>query len=88
MSTKNLEKRFISKENRFSINKKELSELRQNFSKSVILLTGATGSIGVEFVKNLKNFDFKKLYLIDKDENSLTELNRELILIFKKKKNY
>ena len=86
MSTKNLEKRFISKENRFSINKKELSELRQNFSKSVILLTGATGSIGVEFVKNLKNFDFKKLYLIDKDENSLTELNRELILIFKKKK--
>ena len=39
---------------------------------------------GSIFTKELKNFDFKKIYLLDKDENLLADLARSLNL-FKSK---
>ena len=37
------------------------------------------------FTKELKIFDFKKIYLLDKDENLLADLARSLNLLFKSK---
>lgn len=82
---KKIEKKIISKKNRFKLNQKKFKELYYNFNQSNILVVGASGSIGSEFTKILNKFNFKNLYLIDKNENSLTDLNRDLILIFKKK---
>ena len=44
------------------------------------MVLGASGSIGNVFVKKLIKLNFKNLYLVDKNENDLTELNREIIL--------
>lgn len=79
------EKKIISNKNRFSLNKNQLMEIKDDLLNSTVLVIGAAGSIGSEFIKNLRLFNFKKIFLIDKDENQLTELNRELISIFKKK---
>ena len=79
-----LEKKFISKQDRFKLSKSNISELKNDFRNSKILITGAAGSIGNVFVKRLNQFNFKELYLMDKDENQLTELNRELLLFNEK----
>ena len=50
------------------------------------MVTGGAGSIGSQFCKDILKFNFKALFIIDKDENQLTELNRELILLCDKKK--
>lgn len=81
-----LEDKFISKNDRFKLNQSSLKQLKKDFLRSNILITGAAGSIGSNFVKRLNQFDFNKLTLIDKDENLLTELNRELLLLFSKRK--
>lgn len=82
------EKNIISKVNRFKLTKKDLLELRKSFNNKIILITGAAGSIGSQFSKDIlkKNLQIKKIIFLDKDENMLTELNRELILFknFKK----
>lgn len=82
-----IEKKIISKINRFKISKQDLKELSLIFKNKNILILGATGSIGCQFTEDLlKNFSvFKNLYLIDKNENQLTDLNRNLVL--KKYKN-
>ena len=61
------------------------------FKDKNILVIGAAGSIGSKFTEDLiKNFYvFKNIYLIDKNENELTDLNRSLILKnFEKKISY
>jgi FlaA1/EpsC-like NDP-sugar epimerase len=78
-----LEKKIISKENRFKIIKKEKVEIERLFKKENILITGACGSIGVAFTKKILNFNYKNLYLLDKNENSLTGLNREILINYK-----
>lgn len=80
-----LEKELISNKNRFKLNYNQKKELKKDFKHSIILIIGAAGSIGSKFTKELKIYNFKKIYLIDKDENQLTELNRDLISLFKKK---
>ena len=84
-----LEKKIISKNNRFPLFKEDLNEIRKDLKGVIILVVGAAGSIGGQFVKDLIKFDvnFKKLLLLDKNENQLTELNRELLLIKKVKIN-
>tara|TARA_B100001057_G_scaffold479642_1_gene551543 strand:+ start:104 stop:1261 length:1158 start_codon:yes stop_codon:yes gene_type:complete len=79
---KNLEKRIISQNNRFKISQKDIIELKESFKNKVVLISGAAGSIGSEFTKDLIKFNFqiKKIILLDKDENMLTEINRELLL--------
>ena len=87
-----LEKKIISNKNRFKLFKKDLIEINKDFKKSNLLVTGAAGSIGSQFVKDIIRFNFKfnTLILLDKNENQLTDLNRELLLLnnFKKKKIY
>ena len=80
-----LESKIFGKNNRFQLTTKEKKELKKDFKNSTILITGAAGSIGSIFTKELKNFDFKKIYLLDKDENSLADLARSLNLLFKSK---
>ena len=71
-----LEKKIISKVNRFQLNRREFQEIKKTFKNSNILLLGAAGSIGREFAKKILEFNYKKIFLIDKNENDLTELNR------------
>ena len=78
------EKKIISRENRFELKKKESTEINKLFLNKTILLVGASGSIGSKFTLNLIKYKFKKLYLLDKNENDLTSLNRDII---KKAKN-
>ena len=82
------EKETISKVNRFRISKKDLDELKKSFKNKIVLISGAAGSIGSQFSKDIfkYNFKIKKIIFLDKDENMLTELNRELLLFknFKK----
>ena len=79
---KHFEKETISKVNRFEINKKDLKELKKSFKDKIILISGAAGSIGGQFSKDIfkYNFKIKKIIFLDKDENMLTELNRDLLL--------
>ena len=80
------DKKFFTTKNRFIINNKENKELKKNFNLSNVLITGAAGSIGSFFCQNFVRFNFKKLLLLDKDENALTELNRSLAISCSTKK--
>lgn len=84
-SHEKLDKFLFTKKNRFILKKKDLIELKKNFSNATILIIGAAGSIGSSFVKKMSLFKFKKIYLLDKNENALTELNRDLAVLYKKK---
>lgn len=75
-----LQQKIISKKNRFKILKKEILEIEKLFVNANVLITGACGSIGKAFTKEMLNFKYKNLYLLDKDENNLTNLNREISL--------
>lgn len=83
-----LEKKLITPKNRFKLSKKNKDEIKKIFFKSNTVIIGSAGSIGFEFTKSLKHYKFKSLFLIDKDENRLTDLNRELITIFDKSQIY
>ena len=74
------EKKIISEIDRFKLNTNEENEIFNDFNDSSILILGAAGSIGNVFTKKISNYKFKKLILLDKNENDLTELNRDLIL--------
>jgi FlaA1/EpsC-like NDP-sugar epimerase len=78
-----IEKKIISKKNRFEIIKKEQIEIKELFHGENVLITGTCGSIGSAFTKKILNFNYKNLYLLDKDENSLTDLNREILINYK-----
>ena len=75
------ENKIISNKDRFKLSNKDEKELKNDFIDSNILVLGAAGSIGSSFAKRLIKFKFKNLYFIDKNENDLTELNREMILL-------
>ena len=80
------ENKFISKKDRCKISDMDKKELKKDFYNSNILILGAAGSIGNAFTKRLIEFEFKNLYLIDKNENDLTGLNREIVLTTKYEK--
>ena len=80
------ENQIISSKDRFKLSPIDKKELKKDFNNGNILILGASGSIGSSFVKRLIKFNFKNLYLIDKNENDLTELNREIVLLANKKK--
>ena len=73
-----LEKILISKKNRFKLSLSQKKEIFQKVSNKNHIIIGAAGSIGSVFSKYLLSYNPKKIFLIDKDENELTELNREL----------
>ena len=70
---------IISNSDRFNLSLLEKSEIQKDLINANILILGASGSIGSIFSKRLLEFKFKNLYLADKNENELTELNREII---------
>lgn len=80
-----LESKIISKKNRYKLSKIEETELQKTILNQNILISGASGSIGKFFTKKFLNYDFKKLYLLDKNENDLVELNRDIVLLNSKK---
>lgn len=53
-------------------------EVREAYAGKRILVTGAGGSIGSELVRQLLLFDPDSVALLDKDENSVYELEQEL----------
>lgn len=80
------EKKIISNKDRFKLSLTDEKEIKKDFNNANIFILGAAGSIGGVFSKKVLKFNFKNLYLIDKNENDLTELNREIILLINKKK--
>lgn len=48
------------------------------FDGRSVLITGAGGSIGSELTRQVSLLDVKRLVLLDRDENSLFEINRQL----------
>ena len=84
-SISELENKIISKKNRYELTKIEETEIKKTLQNHNILISGACGSIGKFFTKKILNYDFKNLYLIDKNENDLVELNRDITLSNTKK---
>jgi len=58
--------------------KNHLPEIMNQYQDKKILITGAGGSIGSELCRQLVNFKPKELILVDKDENSIYEIDLEL----------
>ncbi|WP_111307087.1 polysaccharide biosynthesis protein [Confluentibacter sediminis] len=56
------------------------TNVAKEFVGETLLITGATGSIGKELVRELINFDVKKLILIDHSESALYDLQLDLKL--------
>ncbi len=53
-------------------------EILSHYREQVILVTGAGGSIGSELCRQLSSFSPRTLILLDKDENSVYEIDSEL----------
>ncbi|MEE8586576.1 MAG: polysaccharide biosynthesis protein, partial [Acidobacteriota bacterium] len=53
-------------------------EVTRCFHERRLLITGAAGSIGSELARQLSRLDPSRLFLLDKDENSLYEIGLEL----------
>ncbi len=68
-----LEKILISKRNRFKLSFPQKKEIFQKVSNKNHIIIGAAGSIGSVFSKFLLSYNPKKIFLIDKDENELTD---------------
>ena len=56
----------------------DLGAIRQELENSVVLITGAGGSIGSELARQVANFHPSRLVLLGRGENSLWEVEREL----------
>ena len=54
------------------------AELAQQIDNKEVLVIGGAGTIGSSFIKALLHFQPKRLYVIDINENGLTELTRDL----------
>jgi FlaA1/EpsC-like NDP-sugar epimerase len=56
----------------------DLESIRQTLMDSVVLITGAGGSIGSELARQVATFQPSRLVLLGRGENSLWEVEREL----------
>tara|TARA_B100000768_G_scaffold107516_1_gene99798 strand:+ start:3810 stop:5693 length:1884 start_codon:yes stop_codon:yes gene_type:complete len=59
--------------------------IREEFNEKTILVSGASGSIGSEIVRQVVKYKPKKVILLDQSESGLYNLNQELL---SKNKNY
>lgn len=53
-------------------------QLYDNIKGKSVLVIGGAGTIGSSFIKAILNFEPSKLYVVDTNENGLTELTRDL----------
>jgi FlaA1/EpsC-like NDP-sugar epimerase len=60
----------------------DIENSKRHFYDKVILVTGAAGSIGSELVRQISQFNPKKIILIDSAESPLYEIELELKSIF------
>ncbi|MGB5819507.1 MAG: nucleoside-diphosphate sugar epimerase/dehydratase [Saonia sp.] len=63
--------------NRVPINIKK-SKVSNELKGQVVLVTGGAGSIGSEIVRQIANYDYKSLIVIDQAESPLYDLQQEL----------
>jgi FlaA1/EpsC-like NDP-sugar epimerase len=56
----------------------DLTSIRTQIERRVLLVTGAGGSIGSELVRQVASFDPQKLVLLERSENDLFKISREL----------
>lgn len=60
----------------------DLFQFKEQLSDSIkdksVLVIGGAGTIGSSFIKAILNFEPAKLYVVDTNENGLTELTRDL----------
>lgn len=54
------------------------SKVSEQLKNQVILVTGGAGSIGSEIVRQIANYDYKSLVIIDQAESALYDLQQEL----------
>lgn len=54
------------------------SKVAEHLKNQVILVTGGAGSIGSEIVRQIANYDYKSLIIIDQAESALYDLQQEL----------
>ena len=54
---------------------KNLINIENSINDKSILIIGAAGSIGSAVVKKVMNYNPKKLFLVDNNENGLVDLN-------------
>ena len=54
------------------------SKVSEHLKNQVILVTGGAGSIGSEIVRQIANYDYKSLIIIDQAESALYDLQQEL----------
>lgn len=57
---------------------KHQTKLRDNIQGKSVLVIGGAGTIGSSYIKALLQFEPAKLYVVDINENGLTELTRDL----------
>lgn len=55
-----------------------ISELREAIEGKSVLVIGGAGSIGSSFIREILSFHIAELYIVDINENTLTELTRDL----------
>ena len=60
----------------------DVAGLKTELSKKTVLVTGAGGSIGSEICLQVMRFRPKKLVLVGQGENSIYQINRELVANF------
>ncbi|MBS9774029.1 MAG: polysaccharide biosynthesis protein [Tenacibaculum sp.] len=53
--------------------------IKKDINEKTIIVTGAAGSIGSEISRQISNYNYKQLILIDQAESPLYELQQELI---------
>ncbi len=58
----------------------DFDKIKNGLKDSVVLVTGAAGSIGSEIVRQLIAFGVKKVILFDKAESALYDLQQEILL--------
>ena len=75
----NILKAFVNTEELDDSNK---SNLVNTFSNETILITGAAGSIGGEITRQISNYNYKKLILLDIAESALYDIQQELFSKF------
>ncbi len=54
------------------------SKVSEQLKNQVILVTGGAGSIGSEIVRQIANYDYKSLIIVDQAESALYDLQQEL----------
>lgn len=54
------------------------SKVEEQLKNQVILVTGGAGSIGSEIVRQIANYDYKSLIIVDQAESALYDLQQEL----------